>query len=287
MTFCITQLYHPCSSVLQNIMKKTSLIRVASGDKIKLRDIDTRACGDYEKEAAESHLEALRARLFTLQEALYAEDKRSVLIVLQAMDTGGKDGAIKGLMQGVNPAGVQVTSFKAPSSEELDHDFLWRVHQASPPRGTIGVWNRSHYEDVLIVRIHKLVEKAVWQQRYDDINNFEKVLSNNGVTILKFFLHISKDEQKERLQARLDDPEKLWKFNPGDLKERALWDDYQKAYEDAINHCSTDHAPWHIIPADRKWARNIALAQAVVEKLEAMKPQFPQATFDPKTIVIE
>ena len=269
-------------------MKKTSLIRVASGDKIKLRDIDTRASGDYQnKEETFERLAKLQARFAELQEVLYAENKRSVLLVFQAMDTGGKDGAVKSLMMGVNPAGVHVTSFKAPSTEELDHDFLWRIHHSVPQRGVIGVWNRSHYEDVLIVRVHKLIEKATWLQRYDDINNFEKLLANNGVTMLKFFLHISKDEQKERLQARLDDPEKTWKFNVGDLAERKLWDDYQKAYEDAINSCSTDHAPWLIVPADRKWARNIAVAEVVVEAMEKLKVKFPQADFDPKTIVID
>ena len=269
-------------------MKKTSLIRVAPNSKIKLRDIDTRASGDYQnKEETFERLAKLQARFAELQEVLYAENKRGVLLIFQAMDTGGKDGAVKSLMLGVNPAGVHVTSFKAPTHEELDHDFLWRIHHSVPQRGVIGVWNRSHYEDVLIVRVHKLIEKATWQQRYDDINNFEKMLANNGVTILKFFLHISKDEQKERLQARLDDPEKTWKFNVGDLKERTLWDDYQKAYEDAINYCSTDAAPWMVVPADRKWARNIAVAEAVVEAMEKLKLKFPQADFDPKTIVID
>jgi PPK2 family polyphosphate:nucleotide phosphotransferase len=194
---------------------------------------------------------------------------------------------VKSLLTGVNPAGVQVTSFKAPTWEELDHDYLWRVHHKVPPRGVIGVWNRSHYEDVLIVRVHKLIEKAVWKARYEQINNFEKMLSENGVTIVKFFLHISKDEQKERLQARLDDPAKHWKFNVGDLKERALWDEYQEAYEDAINQCSTEWAPWHIVPADKKWARNIAVAEAVVDALETMNPQFPTADFDATQIVVE
>ena len=267
---------------------KSSLITVRPGTKVRLRDIDPDATSGYaSKEETLERLNVLRDRLSTLQEALYAEDKRSLLIVLQAMDTGGKDGALKSLLTGVNPAGVQVTSFKTPSSQELEHDFLWRVHKAAPPKGIIGVWNRSHYEDVLIVRVHNIVEKKVWQARYEDINNFEQLLTRNGVTVLKFYLHISKDEQKERLQARLDDPEKNWKFNPGDLKERALWDDYQRAFEDAINKCSTTHAPWTIVPANKKWARNIALSEAVVAALEKMKPQYPKAYFDPKSIVIE
>jgi PPK2 family polyphosphate:nucleotide phosphotransferase len=267
---------------------KSSLVKVRPGTKIRLRDIDPDNTGGYaSKDETLQCLDKLRERLSTLQEALYAEDQRSLLIVLQAMDTGGKDGALKSIMTGINPAGVQVTSFKAPSSEELSHDFLWRVHKAVPDKGIIGVWNRSHYEDVLIVRVHKLVEKKVWQARYEDINNFEAMLARNGVTLLKFFLHISKDEQKERLQARLDNPEKNWKFNPGDLKERALWDDYQDAFEDALNKCSTEHAPWTVVPANKKWARNIALAEAVVEALETMKPQYPKANFDPKSIVID
>jgi PPK2 family polyphosphate:nucleotide phosphotransferase len=267
---------------------KTALIKVAPGATVRLRDIKANDSGDYEnKEQSLARLEELRQRLSEWQERLYAEDKRSLLLIFQAMDTGGKDGAVKSLLTGVNPAGVQVTSFKAPTWEELDHDYLWRVHHKVPPRGVIGVWNRSHYEDVLIVRVHKLIEKAVWKARYEQINNFEKMLSENGVTIVKFFLHISKDEQKERLQARLDDPAKHWKFNVGDLKERALWDEYQEAYEDAINQCSTEWAPWHIVPADKKWARNIAVAEAVVDALETMNPQFPTADFDATQIVVE
>jgi PPK2 family polyphosphate:nucleotide phosphotransferase len=269
-------------------MKNTALVRVKPGKKIRLRDIATDATGEYaSKEESLKPLGKLRDRLFVLQEALYAENKRSVLVVFQAMDTGGKDGAVKSIMSGINPEGVRVTSFKAPSTEELDHDFLWRIHQKVPPRGILGVWNRSHYEDVLIVRVHKMIEKSVWQRRYEDINYFERVLSDNGVTILKFFLHISKEEQKKRLQARLDTPEKTWKFNVADLKERAMWDDYQDAYDDAINACSTEYAPWMVVSADHKWARNIAIAEALVEKMEELNPKYPKADFDPKTIVID
>ena len=267
---------------------QTGLVVTRPGEKIRLADVSTRDSGGYkEKDEVQPRLEELRDKLGDLQERLYAEGKQSLLIVFQAMDTGGKDGATKNIMKGANAAGVNVTSFKAPSKEELAHDFLWRVHRAAPPKGMIGIWNRSHYEDVLIVRVHNLVPEATWKTRYDDINNFEKLLVNNGVTILKFFLHISKDEQKERLQARLDDPQKHWKFNPGDLKERALWNNYQEAYEDAINRCSSEVAPWLLVPADRKWARDIAVLEAVVATLENMNPQFPQADFDPKSIVIE
>lgn len=267
---------------------KTGLVKVAPGKKIRLKNIDAGDTGGYKgKGETLERLGQLQEQLRELQERLYAEDKRSLLLVFQAMDTGGKDGAVKSLLTGINPAGVQVTSFKAPSTEELDHDFLWRVHQKVPARGLIGVWNRSHYEDVLIVRVRKMVEKQVWKSRYAQINAFEELLAANGVTILKFFLHISKDEQKERLQARLDDPSKQWKFNEGDLAERALWDDYQSAYEDAINECSTAHAPWHVVPANHKWARNIAVAEAVVEALEALKPQYPKVALDVEKIVIK
>lgn len=267
---------------------KSPIITAVPGKKLRLRDVNTDSTGGYKsKDDAKQRLGELQERLSTLQEALYAEHRQSLLIVLQAMDTGGKDGAIKAVLRGVNPIGVHVTSFKAPTAEELDHDFLWRVHQSIPGKGMMGVWNRSHYEDVLIVRVHDLVEKKVWQSRYDHINAFEKLLAESGVKLLKFFLHISKDEQKERLQARLDDPTKHWKFNPHDLDERKLWDDYQQAYEDAINRCSTEYAPWHVVPADHKWSRNLAVAETVVAALEEMNPRYPQADFDPKSIVIE
>lgn len=271
-----------------NHIKKTGLVRVTPGKKIRLQDIPTKDKGDYKsKEETFERLEVLRERRQELQERLYAESKRSLLIVLQATDTGGKDGATESLLMGINPAGIQVTSFKAPTSLELSHDFLWRIHAATPPHGYIGVWNRSHYEDVLITRVHGLIDKKTCELRYEHINAFEKMLTDNGTVILKFFLHISKEEQKERLQARLDDPAKHWKFNPGDLKERALWDDYQSAFEDAINACSTKAAPWHIVPADSKWARNIALAEAVTAAMEEMNPQFPKVDFDPASIVVE
>lgn len=222
-----------------------------------------------------------------MQEALYAEHRRSLLIVVQAMDTGGKDGAIKTLCGGIDPNGLQLTNFKYPTPEEWDHDFLWRVHHATPRQGAVGIWNRSHYEDVLVPRVHKQISEAVWRERCEEINAFERLLTRNGVTIVKFFLHISKDEQKERLQARLNDAEKLWKFDPADLKERALWDDYQTAYEAVIQQSATDNAPWHIVAANHKWSRNLVMLETVVTTLEKLKPQYPAAAFDPKSIEIE
>lgn len=264
-----------------------SVVVVRAGDRIRLAKIDPAAKPEIDRDEAAEQVETLRARLAELQQALYAEHQRSLLIVVQAMDTGGKDGAIKKLCGGLDPNGVQLTNFKVPSAEERDHDFLWRIHANAPRKGSIGIWNRSHYEDVLVPRVHKQIDEKVWRERCEDINAFERLLCRNGVTLLKFFLHISKEEQKARLEARLRDPQKLWKFNTGDLKERALWDQYQGAYEDAINECATDCAPWHIVPADRKWARNLWMLEAVVRTLEAMKPQYPPAEFDPKTIVIE
>ncbi len=239
-----------------------------------------------DKDKAPARLGVLRQRLCELQELLYAEHRRSLLLVFQAMDTGGKDGAIENLLTGVNPAGVQVATFKAPSLEELSHDFLWRIHAQTPKRGHIGVFNRSHYEDVLITRVHDLIDEKTAEQRYDDINHFETLLTRSGTRILKFFLHISKEEQAERLQARLDDPAKNWKFDPNDLKERAHWDDYQAAYEAALQHCSPAAAPWFVVPANHKWVRDLAIAEIVVAALEDMNPQPPKADFDPKKQVI-
>jgi PPK2 family polyphosphate:nucleotide phosphotransferase len=208
---------------------------------------------------------------------LFAEDRRSVLVVLQGMDTSGKDGTIRTMMTGINPQGCQVVPFKQPGHEELDHDFLWRVHQRVPRRGNIGIFNRSHYEDVLVVRVENLVPEQEWQRRYDRINDFEQMLVEGGTTLVKCFLHVSKKEQRKRLQARLDNPEKRWKFSRGDLAVRQQWDDYQRAYEDALTKCNTAHAPWHIIPADRKWFRNLVASQLLRETLERMDPQLPPA----------
>ncbi len=250
--------------------------RVHPGEQLRLAEIDPDACEHYKKKKdVEQELEKQRDRLSKLQERLYAESKRSLLIVLQAMDTGGKDGTIKHVFQGINPQGCRVWSFKKPSDEELSHDFLWRYHQRTPQRGMITIFNRSHYEDVLIVRVQQLVPEDVWRKRYHVINEFEQMLSLNNIAVIKFFLHISKDEQKRRLESRLQNPDKLWKFSSNDVEQRQLWDEYQKAYEDAINNCSTAYAPWYIVPANNKWYRNLVIARAIADTLEAMNPQYP------------
>jgi PPK2 family polyphosphate:nucleotide phosphotransferase len=250
--------------------------RVTADAPIKLSQIEPDTCENYQKKKEiEEELEYQRQRLSLLQERLYAEQQRSLLIVLQAMDTGGKDGTIKHVFQGINPQGCRVWSFKHPSQEELSHDFLWRYHRRTPQRGMINIFNRSHYEDVLIVRVKQLVSEEVWQKRYHSINEFERMLTLNNISIIKFFLHISKDEQKRRLEKRLADPDKLWKFSINDVNERKLWDDYQRAYEDAINYCATDYAPWYVVPANKKWYRNLVIARAIADTLEAMSPQYP------------
>jgi PPK2 family polyphosphate:nucleotide phosphotransferase len=238
------------------------------------------------KREGKESLKTDREELVRLQEVLYAEGKHAVLIVLQAMDTGGKDGVIRHVMAGVNPQGCVVTPFKVPTPEELAHDYLWRVHKVVPPRRMIGIFNRSHYEDVLVVRVHNLVPKAVWSRRYDQIAAFEKHLAENGVTILKFFLHISKEEQKERLEERLHDPNKQWKFSIGDLKERELWDDYMAAYQDMVNLTSTKWAPWYVIPANRNWYRNLAVGRILLETLREFDMQYPAPKDDLSGIVI-
>jgi len=251
--------------------------RVSPGERIFLADISPDSYENYQKKKLiDQELEYQRQRLAILQERLYAENQRSLLIVLQSMDTGGKDGTIKNVFRGVNPQGCQVWSFKQPSYEELNHDFLWRYHQRTPQRGMISIFNRSHYEDVLIVRVKKMVPKEVWQKRYYIINEFEQMLTLNNITIIKFFLHISKEEQKRRLQKRLNDPNKRWKFSINDVTERKFWDAYQTAYEDAINNCSTIYAPWYVIPANHKWYRNLVIARTIADTLEAMNPQFPK-----------
>jgi PPK2 family polyphosphate:nucleotide phosphotransferase len=218
---------------------------------------------------------------------LYAEGKRRVLVVLQAMDTGGKDGVIRKVFTGINPQGVRVVSFKAPSATELAHDYLWRVHQQVPPKGMIHVFNRSHYEDVLITRVHGWVDDATARRRFRQINDFEAMLVEEGTVILKFFLHISKAEQKARLQDRLDDPAKQWKFNVGDLAEREKWNDYQRVYQEAINATSTPHAPWHVVPADRKWVRDVYVASVLVHTLTGLKMQYPAPPADLERIKIK
>ena len=231
--------------------------------------------GAPSKDEAQDEVNHFTKRLDQLQEALYAENRRAVLVVLQGRDTAGKDGAIRKVFGPLNPQGVTVSSFKAPTALELAHDFLWRVHQAVPPRGTIGIFNRSHYEDVLVVRVHQLVPESVWRPRYEQINLFERILTENGVTVLKFFLHISREEQHERLRARLDDPTKYWKFSAGDLGERDKWDAYTAAYEEALQRTSTAEAPWWVVPADKKYVRDLLVAQVVTEALERLDPKYP------------
>ena len=257
------------------------------GQKYELAKCDPRAdLGLGDKAAAKVQLKEDAAAIDALQDRLYAEGKRALLVVLQGIDTSGKDGTIRAVFNACGPLGVTVASFKAPSAGELAHDYLWRIHQACPPRGLIGIFNRSHYEDVLVVKVKKLASPEGLERRYDEINQFEKLLNQNGTRVLKFMLHISKKEQAERLRARLADPEKRWKFNPGDLADRALWDDYMAAYETAISRCSTPYAPWHVIPSDRKWARNAAVARVVRETLEDMNPQYPKPDWDPATIKV-
>ena len=258
------------------------------GENVKLADIDPRKIdGDWNKESAAAQIKENTEISRNLAYRLYAENKRALLLVLQGMDTAGKDGTIRTVMTGINPQSCQITPFKQPSHEELDHDFLWRVHRAVPRRGNIGIFNRSQYEDVLVVRVHNLVPKSEWRARYDRINEFEEMLTEGGVTIVKCFLHISKEAQRERLQARLDRPHKRWKFSKGDLSERKLWPDYQEAYEDAINRCNTKHAPWQIIPSDRKWYRNLVVSQLLRDTLEKMDPQFPPSEPGLDGIIVE
>jgi PPK2 family polyphosphate:nucleotide phosphotransferase len=263
--------------------------RIKPGSTVNLNKWNADETGAFKgnKDAAAKKLVKLNEQLDELQDLLFAERKHKLLIVLQAMDTGGKDGVIRHVFENVDPLGVRVANFKAPTPEELDHDYLWRVHKQMPGRGEIVIFNRSHYEDVLVVRVHELVPKDVWSKRYDQINNFERLLIDEGTTILKFFLHISKKEQAERLRARLDDSTKRWKFNPGDLKERERWSEYMAAYEDALSQTSTDWAPWYVIPANRKWYRNLAVATIIVETLKNLKMQYPKPDFDPATIKIK
>ena len=261
--------------------------RIDEGEKFRMGDIDPRETAEFSggKQDAEKKNVAIQDDLNGLQEVFFAARRHKLLIVLQGMDTSGKDGTVRHVMGGFDPAGVRVVSFKKPTPTELDHDYLWRVHANTPGSGEIVIFNRSHYEDVLVVRVHELVPERVWRKRYRHINEFERMLTDSGTIILKFFLHISADEQKERLQARLDDPDKRWKFALGDLEERKLWSDYQRAYEDAINETSTKWAPWYIVPADRKWYRNFVVGSIVRDTMKKLKLQYPQPEL-PKDIVI-
>jgi PPK2 family polyphosphate:nucleotide phosphotransferase len=260
---------------------------VSPGAPVTLSGYDPAFTGDYRNKAeTKPELERIGKRLQELQEVLWAEGKHALLLVFQAMDAGGKDGTIKQVMRGVNPQGCQVTSFKVPTEEERDHDFLWRIHKATPRRGYIGIFNRSHYEDVLVVRVHDLVPETVWRQRYEQINHFEKLLADSGTTILKFFLYISKEEQKERFEARLRDPRKNWKFSIKDVEERNHWDDYMAAFEEALTRCSKPWAPWFVIPANRKWYRNLLVSQIIVESLEKLEMRYPPPLPDADKIAI-
>jgi PPK2 family polyphosphate:nucleotide phosphotransferase len=264
--------------------------RVNPGAKLDLAKLDagsTEAFDGDKKKAEKEVFPPLNDRLEELQELLWAENKHKVLVVLQGLDTSGKDGTIRHVFDGVNPLGVRVASFKAPTEEERGHDFLWRVHPKVPGEGEMVIFNRSHYEDVLVVRVHNLAPPEVWKKRYDQINEFERLLAETGTTILKFFLHNDKDEQKERLQARLDDPSKRWKFRTGDLADRARWDDYLAAYEEALSRTSTDWAPWYVVPSNRKWYRNLVVATLLVEALEGLGMKHPESEEDLAGIVIE
>jgi PPK2 family polyphosphate:nucleotide phosphotransferase len=263
--------------------------RVKPGGKLDLSKIDAGSTPGFKgkRKEADDRLQELCDRLEVLQESLWAEHQRKVLVVLQGMDTSGKDGTIRHVFEGVNPLGVRVAAFKAPTEEELDHDFLWRVHAKVPGRGEIAIFNRSHYEDVLVARVMKLVPPEVWRERFDQINDFERLLTETGTIVLKFFLHISKDEQKERLQARLDDPLKQWKFRKGDLVDRAHWEEYQEAYADALALTSHKHAPWYVVPADKKWYRNLVVAEVLVMALQDLKLQVPEPEEGLKEVVVE
>jgi PPK2 family polyphosphate:nucleotide phosphotransferase len=265
----------------------TKSFKIESGEKIKLSETDTSVSGQLEKSQASDLLTELKAEMVVLHEKLYAENKKSLLIIFQAMDAAGKDSAIKHVMSGLNPQGCQVYSFKQPTSEELDHDFLWRHYKALPERGRIGIHNRSHYENVLVCKVHpefaanesqqpiSEINEDFWKSRYHSIRNFEKHLTETGTIVIKFFLHISKDEQKKRFIDRIEDPSKNWKFAAGDLAERELWDKYMDAYQDVFKETSTEKSPWYVIPADKKWFARVAICKAIVDTLKEMNPQYP------------
>ncbi|MBM4248057.1 MAG: polyphosphate kinase 2 family protein [Euryarchaeota archaeon] len=260
-------------------------IRVEAGTKVDLKDYDPDFTGKFKNEEDTlDELNKLKDRLFDLQRLMYADNRYSLLIVIQAMDAGGKDGLIRSVMSIFNPQGCTVVPFKVPSEEERDHDYLWRIHKSLPRKGEICIFNRSHYEDVLVVRVHNLVPREVWKARYSQINDFERYLAENNVVIRKFYLHISKKEQEERMMKRLLDPKKNWKFSTGDLKERDHWDEYMEAYEDALSKCSTKEAPWYIVPSDKKWYRNLSVARVLVETLEALPMKWPEPVAEVKEI---
>jgi PPK2 family polyphosphate:nucleotide phosphotransferase len=262
-------------------------LAVTAGARFKLASIDPADTHGIDKDGSEDRLEKNCKRLSVLQYQLYAESQRALLVVLQGIDAGGKDGTISHVMTGMNPQGVTVTAFKVPEGAETRHDYLWRVHLAVPEYGKIGIFNRSHYEDVLVVRVHNLVPQAVWSKRYQQINDFERMLSENRVHVVKFLLYISKEEQAKRFRARMEDKTKSWKFSEADVKERGYWDQYIEAYNDALRKCSTPQAPWYVIPANKKWFRNLAVSDILIHTLEGMKMKFPKAPADLSHIQFE
>jgi PPK2 family polyphosphate:nucleotide phosphotransferase len=268
-------------------MIDTDQHRVEPGSRVNLKKIPTEVDGGLERDQAEEQLARWQERLFDLQELLYADRRFALLVVLQAMDAGGKDSTIRTVFGHINPQGCQIANFKAPNSNELAHDYLWRVHRETPAHGTIRIFNRSHYEDVLIVRVKKLAPEKVWRRRFDHLNAFERLLHDEGTRVVKFYLHISKAYQKKRFERRLSRADKHWKFNPADLKERARWEEYRKAYEDVLEKCSTEHAPWYIIPAEKRWYRNFVISRVVMDILESMNLRYPEPDFDPETMEIE
>jgi len=281
---------------LKQAKKYSEPFRITDGKKFKLKQVDPAemlGLDDEDKPKATNALERGVELLADLQDRLYAYDRWAVLLIFQAMDAAGKDGAIKHVMSGVNPQGCEVTAFKSPSAEELDHDYLWRCAKRVPERGRIGIFNRSYYEETLVVRVHpeylqaqrlpqtrKAKEKDFWKQRFDDINNFERYLTNNGIVILKFFLHVSKEEQKKRFLSRIDDAGKNWKFSMKDVKEREHWDEYMRAYEQTVRHTATSHAPWYVVPADRKWFTRLVVAAAIIDRLSSLDLSYPKLTKD-------
>lgn len=267
-------------------MKDSDHYRVKPHARVRLDEMPTEEDGGLSKDEGQELLSDYSKRLVKLQELLYAEGRHALLIVLQAMDGGGKDSTIRAVFGPVNPQGCSVVSFKAPHELERRHDFLWRVHQQTPPLGHITIFNRSHYEDVLIVRVKGLAPEKRWKARYDHINAFEEMLHDEGTVILKFFLHISKDYQRQRMQRRLDNPEKHWKFNPADVTERQRWGEYMEAYEEALGRCSTKHAPWYVIPAECRWYRNLLVTRLLVETLESLDMKYPEPTFDASEMVV-
>lgn len=253
---------------------------VSADDDLELGDEDAARPDSLGKDELKEDLKTQLEKLGELQKVFYADGRHALLIVLQGRDTSGKDGVVRSVIGACNPAGVRIESFKAPSSVELSHDYLWRVHRVTPEKGMMAIFNRSHYEDVLVVRVHELVPESAWSKRYEQINNFEKMLAENGTVILKFFLHVSRDEQAERLRERVEDPTKKWKFKAGDLDERKLWDKYTAAYRDALRKCSTDWAPWYVVPADSNKARNYLIARRIVETMEGLKLEYPKPEAD-------